>query len=109
MKMSEAMKMIKAAERLSLKKKNQPKGFMVGFEKMDGCMFHSNYFPDKHAGEKLIKTENEAWKLAERFSKAMGERYVNIYVKDHDFRPVAGYEKRMINKWTAPVEDRRRR
>jgi len=39
------------------------KGFMVDFEHRTNGMLISGHFPDKHAGEPLIKTEEEAWEL----------------------------------------------
>ena len=48
MKFQEAIEIINGKE-------NQ--GYMVHFEEKKGIMLHSDYFPDKHAGEDLIKTE----------------------------------------------------
>jgi len=73
-------------------------GFMVHFEKREGGMLSSDYFPDKHAGEELISTLNEAWELAERFAKATNDTYVNIYVIDHDFYPVEAYEMSILKR-----------
>ncbi len=75
---------------------NKEKGFMVSFEKRKGGLLISDYFPDKHDGEDLIKTEEEAWDLAERFSKATGDDIVNIYVIDHTFSPVSGYSNKKL-------------
>lgn len=84
MKMSEALRIIETRE----------KGFMVHFEKRDRSILKADHFPDKHAKEDLIKTEDEAWDLASRFHKATDNSYVNIYVVDHEFVPVRYYEAR---------------
>ena len=80
--------------------KRQPKGYMVSFEKVNGGILASDHFPDKHAGEPLIKTESEAWTLAQKFANATEpEEYVNIYVIDDNFNPVNKYfEKTKIKK-----------
>ena len=85
MKMSKAMEII------------EPKittGFRVSFEVVEGCMLRSDYFPDHN--ELLIPTEAEAWNLVERFAINTRGRYVNIYVVDSDYKPVKGYDKKMI-------------
>lgn len=84
MKLSEAMSIIDKKE----------SGYMVHFEKRNGNILSSDYFPDKN--ENLIKSEDEAWKLAERFANATDENHVNIYVIDHNYKPVFGYEKRKL-------------
>lgn len=71
-------------------------GFMVHFERVQGCILASDYFPDKSAGEDLIASEEAAWKLAELFAKATYGRCVNVYVVNSRFSPVAGYNLRMI-------------
>jgi hypothetical protein len=73
--------------------------FMVHFEVVEGGLLHSDYFPDKHAGERLIPTEIEAWELASRFAKATDDNYVNIYVIDDKFKPVNGYESRIFKAY----------
>lgn len=71
-------------------------GFMVSFEwKRDG-MLKSDHFPDKHAGEKLIETEEEAWELAIKFASRTKGKCVNVYVTKSDFVPVEGYSLRCI-------------
>jgi len=88
MKMNTAMEIIN---------KPKPAGFMVSFEQIKGRLLCSDHFPDKHAGEDLIPTETEAWELAERFADATApEDVVNIYVIDHDFRPVENYATKKI-------------
>lgn len=101
--MKEAMAVIRKSERAKEKsiekaRKEKTTGFMVHFEKRNGNLLESNYFPDRHAGEKLIKTEEEAWQLAERFAKATTEEsVVNIYViRGDNFTPVSGYRARAI-------------
>ena len=72
-------------------------GFMVHFEWKKGGMLYSDYFPDKHAGEKLIESEEEAWELAKRFARKTVGKCVNIYViKGSDFTPVDGYKNKEI-------------
>lgn len=75
---------------------NKPKGFMVSFEKVDGSILKSDHFPDKHAGEELIATEDVAWEYARKFAaKTVGE-CVNIYVVDHNFIPTKNYKEMKI-------------
>ena len=71
-------------------------GYMVSFGWVEGSCLRLDFFPDKHAGEDLIPTEEEAWLLAERFAEKTKGRAVNIYVMDATFSPVAGYEDRSI-------------
>jgi len=86
MKMQEAMDLIN----------NKPQGFMVSFEWFGDGFLRSDYFPDKHAGEELIKYEHEAWELADRFARAMKGKVCNLYVVGHDFKPVENYKQRYI-------------
>ncbi len=71
----------------------------VSFEKRESGLLKSDHFPDMHAGENLLKTKEEAWELAERFAKATGEDYVNIYVVDQTFSPVNGYAKKKLKAY----------
>jgi hypothetical protein len=71
-------------------------GFMVSFEWVKGSMLHSDHFPDKHADEKLIETEEEAWVLARKFAANTVGNCVNIYVSKGNFIPVDGYKLRYI-------------
>jgi hypothetical protein len=71
-------------------------GFMVSFEHKEGGVLESDHFPDKHAGEALIATEDEAWELARRFAAATVGRCVNIYVVNRNFAPVSGHRERII-------------
>ena len=88
MKMKEAMKIIEGPEDV----------FMVSFEWRGDGVLTGDHFPDKHAGEELISTEEEAWKLAAEFAKKTVGKAVNIYVVNADFIPVAGwYEKAIEN------------
>ena len=91
MKMSEALAIIVAGQK--------EKGFMVSFEKRERGILASNHFPDKHAGEELIETEEKAWELAEQFAKATDDTYVNIYVIDANFSPVKGYDKKAFKRY----------
>jgi len=101
MKMKDAMALIKKSEKSisEAKKKKEPQGFMVHFEKKEGHTLASGYFPDKHAGEKLIKTEDEAWELAGKFAKATDScEYINIYVVNNNWRPVDHYQTKAIRR-----------
>ena len=71
-------------------------GYMVHFERVEGSVLASDHFPDKHAGEPLIATEEEAWVLAAKFAAATYGKCVNLYVIGSDFRPVPRYAERMI-------------
>lgn len=96
MKNNEAMAIIKAAEKPA--RYTSVGGFMVSFEVVQGNILGSNHFPDKHAGEKLIKTEDEAWLIARRFASATDETYVNIYVIDSSFSPVKNYDLKKLKR-----------
>lgn len=78
---------------------DKPPGYMVAFERREGGLLCGDHFPDKHGGEALIKTEGEAWMLAQRFADKMGERIVNVYVIGSDFVPVNGYRERIIRAY----------
>lgn len=88
MKMQEALKMMAVGI--------TPKGYMVHFEWKRGGMLYSDGFPDKHAGEPLIASEEEAWVLAHAFAQKTRGQCVNIYVVDDTFSPVKGYMDRKI-------------
>lgn len=92
MKLSEAMEVIETHERLS----SARGGYMVHFERVDGCVLRTDYFPDKNAGEELIATMDKAWELAERFAACTEGECVEIYVVDFMFRPVSDYKLRTI-------------
>lgn len=87
MKMQDAMKII-----------NKSDGFMVHFEKIEGSVLCSDYFPEKNSGEKLIETEYLAWQLAEKFANKTDSIIVNIYVVDSNFIPVEGYNSKILKK-----------
>jgi len=87
MKMVDAMKIIQ----------NESTGFMVHFDKCGDGFLRSDSFPEKHAGEELIKTEAEAWILASKFAEKTYGECVNIYVTDGKYNPVDGYEARKLN------------
>jgi len=89
MKIQEAMDIIEKKE----------SGFMIHFERRKGSILSSDYFPDKHLGEELISTENEAWELADRFARATKpEEIINIYVIDQNFNPVNNYDSKSIRR-----------
>ena len=90
------MAIIKAAEKSA--HYTSIRGFMISFDVVKGNMLHSDHFPDKHAGEKLIKTEDEAWLIARRFASATDETYVNIYVIDDSFSPVKNYDLKKLKR-----------
>ena len=83
MKMKDAMKIIEG---------KAGNGFMVSFEKKRGTMLYSDHVPDMHAGEPLIPTEADAWYMAYQFAKKTVGECVNIYVIDHNFKPVSDYK-----------------
>jgi len=93
MKMSEAQKIIKVS------RKKEGEGFMVSFHKRGGGVLHGDHFPDKHAGEKLIPNKEKAWQMAAVFAQATNELHVDIYVIDHNFRPVKGYDKKTLKRY----------
>ena len=79
-----------------MKPKPVPTGYMVSFEWIQGGCLLGDYFPDRHAGELLIQTEEEAWALAHKFASVTRGQCCNIYVIGADFAPVAGYAAREI-------------
>ncbi len=78
-------------------------GYMVTFEWKQGRMLTGDHFPDKHGGEPLIATEEEAWVLASKFAAATKGRVVNVYVIGSDFAPVPRYRERMIENRAEPL------
>jgi len=91
----EAKKM-KHDEALKIINEGLDSGFMVSFEWVRNGGLISDHFPDKHAGEKLIETEEEAWKLVRKFARKTKGKCVNIYVIKSDFKPVEGYKSQYI-------------
>lgn len=76
---------------------NVPKGFYVVFERVRDKILESDMFPDSQSGEQPIKTEAEAWALAQAFAARTWGKYVNIYVVHaEDFKPVQNAEFKMI-------------
>jgi len=71
-------------------------GYRVHFEEVKGGCRHSDYFPEKH--EEIITKSEDAWDLAERFSKATDDTFINIYVVDNRHNPVAGYHDRTFKR-----------
>ena len=88
------MKMQKALDIIN--GKDKPKGFMVSFEWARNGLLISDSFPDLHAGEPLIPTEIEAWKLAKAFAEKTYGKAVYICVVDAKWIPVKGYKEKMI-------------
>lgn len=89
MRMAEALKIAAIGLR--------PKGYRVSYDKKDGCMLLSGYFPERD--EPLIPSEDEAWELAGAFARRTYGEYVNIYVIDDRWKPVLGYaEKKIANR-----------
>ena len=79
------------------KRSRHKDGFLVTFERIEGCILVSDHFPDVHSFELPIQTESEAWALAEKFAGKTRGEMVNIYViKASDFTPVDGYSERLI-------------
>lgn len=78
----------------------KPMGYMISFDRTDGRFLTSDHFPDKHRGEPLIPTEEEAWVLAQKFAAKTVGRCVNLCVVAHDFEPVPGYKTRKIENRT---------
>lgn len=79
-----------------IKPRPVPIGYMVHFERIRGGCLESDCFPDRHAGELLIQTEEEAWALASQFAAVTRGQCCNFYVIGADFVPVPGYEARRI-------------
>ena len=70
-------------------------GFFVHFERVEGAMLASDYFPEPN--EEPILTEELAWMLASEFAARTTGKCVNVYVvRALDFTPVPGYETRKI-------------
>ena len=99
MKYKEAIDIIRKNEKNPRFSKTPDAGFMISFEKRSGGLLESQYFPEKHDNEPLIKTEEEAWRLAKRFAAATNESIVNIYVVDSEFSPVQGYDRKTIRRY----------
>ena len=86
MKMSVANKIIEQGPSL--------KGYRVSFEKKEGALLFSDYFPEED--ELMIPTEDEAWEIAQKFAEKSHGTYVNIYITDQDYNPVKGYQTKRI-------------
>lgn len=87
------MKMEKALEIIN----GRPAGYLVHFEHAGDGFLRSDYFPDVHAGEPPIATEQDAWDLARRFAAKTPRRCVNLYVVHSlDFTPVPHYREQML-------------
>jgi len=68
--------------------KGKDKGYMVRFLRKENKMYTVDTFPDKFAGEELIKTEKEAITLATKFSEETKGVFFNIYVVNYNFQAV---------------------
>lgn len=95
------MKLQAALDLIEQGKKYQecPPGFMVNYQHKEGVILCSGHFPDKHGGEPLIPTEDEAWALAEQFAAFAPSDYVNIYVIKGNFVPVENYKERKLREY----------
>lgn len=87
---------MKMLEALKIINDSKVYGYMVNFERVEVRLLYRDYFPDIHAGEKLIETEEKAWELANAFAKSTKCKCFNIYVTDKNFNPVPGYENKKI-------------
>lgn len=95
MKMKVAMEIIDTYE----EHKNRQPGYMVEFEHRKHSILASGHFPDANKGDELIPTETKAWDLANRFNEATNSDYVNIYVIDQNYRPVANHANKTLNRY----------
>ena len=76
----------------------QNAGYRVHFEKREGGMLASDFFPDRD--EPPIIDLEDAWKLAEGWSKVDANIYVNVYVTNAlDSCPVENYQLRRLNTY----------
>lgn len=89
MRLADAMSMMQGRE--------EPRGFRVNYEEIEGCILRGGFFPERD--EEPFKTEAEAWTMAQRFAEAAPQRFVDIYVIGaHDFVPVDGYDAKMLRR-----------
>lgn len=71
-------------------------GYRVHFERRNGGMLESDYFPERD--EPAIVDLEDAWKLAAQWAKVDPQVYVNIYViNGFDWCPVPNYQQRRLN------------
>lgn len=87
---------MKYQEALRIIREGLNPGYMVSLERVEANMLCVDYFPDQAAGEELIPTEHEAWKLAKAFAKKTHGKYVHIYVVKSNYIPVPDYRQLMI-------------
>lgn len=101
MKLKDAKKLIKTNQNhiqqhiLNAKPKKKKLGFRVNFSIKDGHILKGDHFPERD--EPMIKTEQQAWKLATEFAHAHPNA-VDIYVVNQDWLPVQGYNQKILNK-----------
>ena len=93
MKMSEAEDIISG--------KNLRSGYVVCFEVRSHGVLTSDHFPNVHAGEAGIATEDLAWELAGKFARAQHTApVVNVFVRHaSNFCPVTDYQSRKLNRY----------
>lgn len=82
---------MKLSEAMAIINNNPQRGYMVNFERVEGNLLVGDHFPDKHSGEKLIKTSDKAWKLAIAFAAKTYGECVNVRIVDEHFSPIAGF------------------
>lgn len=81
-----------------------PRGFMVAFDVCDGRYVHCGYFPyDPPSNmpgriEPLIPCEEIAWAWARLFAEYAPPEVRNIYVVNHQYKPVPGYDKKRLRR-----------
>lgn len=93
MKLKEALDIIENHE-------NRKKGgYMVSFERIEGGSLASDYFPDKHSGEKLLDSIAYAWEMAYKFYESTDSDIVNIYVIDSNFSPVGDLDNLILRPY----------
>lgn len=68
---------------------NKEKGYRVHFDRIDGAVLKSDYFPDSN--EPLIALESQAAWLAKRFADATIGICINIYVINEKYEPVGDH------------------
>lgn len=66
-------------------------GFDISYKEFDELHFYPHYC------KMNFKSEEDAWKHAEKFAELNRGKYVDIYVIGADKKPVAGYEEKRIS------------
>ncbi len=70
------------------KRISNKRGYMVSFQRIEGRMLVGDYFPNKHAGENLISTREQAWEYCQAFAKATVGLTCDLYVIGSNFSPL---------------------